>query len=52
MYSLVNTAKANGIDPFKYLCYLFEEMPNANTVDAVKKLLPWYRDSTEVLKVA
>lgn len=41
MYSLVNTAKANGIDPFKYLCHLFERMPYANTVNDIRSLCPW-----------
>lgn len=41
MYSLVNTAKANGIDPYKYLYHLFEKMPYATTIDEKRKLLPW-----------
>ena len=30
VYSMVETCQANGIDPFKYLVYLFEWMPNMN----------------------
>ncbi|MFD0957766.1 IS66 family transposase, partial [Virgibacillus alimentarius] len=42
-YSIVETAKENGLNPFHYLCYLFEELPNMDTTDKVKlnQLLPW-----------
>lgn len=46
MYSLVNTAKANGLDPYKYLYHLFEKMPYATTIDDVRKLLPWFMESS------
>jgi transposase len=43
IYSLVETAKENGLNPFVYLTYLFEQLPNINTKDpkAVDELLPW-----------
>ncbi|RFP13621.1 MULTISPECIES: transposase domain-containing protein [unclassified Duganella] len=41
MYSLVQTAKANGIDPFTYLRYVFATMPKLKTADEVESLLPW-----------
>ena len=28
VYSIVETAKENGLNPFSYLNYLFEELPN------------------------
>ena len=40
VYSIVETAKENGLVPFKYLEYLFEKMPNLDT-DAFDELLPW-----------
>ncbi|SER63258.1 Transposase [Gracilibacillus ureilyticus] len=42
-YSIVETAKENGLNPFHYLCYLFEKLPNMDTTDKVKlnQLLPW-----------
>lgn len=46
MYSLVNTAKANGINPYQYLYHLFEKMPYATTVDDVRELLPWFASNT------
>jgi len=43
IYSLVETAKENGLNPLTYLTYLFERLPNINTKDpdAVDELLPW-----------
>lgn len=41
MYSLVETAKANGIDPFAYLQYVIKTMPTLRTAAEVECLLPW-----------
>ncbi|MBK1630047.1 transposase [Thiohalocapsa halophila] len=40
LYSLVETAKANGLEPHAYLSYLFEHLPAAKTPEAVAALLP------------
>ncbi len=40
LYSLIETAKANGLEPYAYLRYLFEKLPKAETVDAIEALLP------------
>jgi transposase len=42
-YSLVETAKENGLHPRRYLEYLFEQLPNIRTEDrvALGDLLPW-----------
>ena len=42
-YSLVETAKENGLDPYLYLEYLFERLPNIPSDDrtAMDDLLPW-----------
>ena len=40
LYSLIETAKANGLEPYKYLRYLFEKLPFAMTEDDYRKLLP------------
>lgn len=40
LYSIVITAKANGLEPFAYLNNLFEKLPYAKTVDDYEKLLP------------
>lgn len=43
IYSIVETAKENGLNPFNYLSYLFEELPNMDTTDKEKlaQFLPW-----------
>jgi transposase len=43
IYSIVETAKENGLNPFHYLSYLFEKLPNLVTLDenALDLLLPW-----------
>jgi transposase len=41
MYSLVQTAIANGIEPYKYLCHVFERMPYMKNSRDVESLLPW-----------
>jgi transposase len=40
LYSLVETAKANGIDPFDYLNNVFTNFPQAQTENDFLKLLP------------
>lgn len=41
LYSLIETCKANRIDPFGYLVNLFRLLPRAQTVDDFEALLPW-----------
>lgn len=43
IYSIVETAKMNGLNPFYYLKYLFEELPNTKLTnpEALDYLLPW-----------
>ena len=40
LYSLIETAKANGLEPYAYLRYLFTELPKAETLEAIEALLP------------
>ena len=40
LYSLIKTAKANGLEPYAYLRYLFTELPKAETLEAIEALLP------------
>lgn len=45
IYSLVETAKANSLNPYLYLKHLFECMPqlsDATDSEALGKLAPWY----------
>jgi transposase len=46
LYSLIETAKANGIEPHAYLHHLFTHLPTATTVEAIEALLPWHVNTT------
>ena len=43
IYSLVETAKENGLNPYYYLHYLFEKLPNTDltNTESIDSLLPW-----------
>ncbi len=41
LYSLVESAKANGVEPHAYLAHLFTHLPSASTVEHFETLLPW-----------
>ncbi|MBU1161502.1 MAG: IS66 family transposase [Proteobacteria bacterium] len=43
-YSLVETAKANGLEPYNYLRYIFEKLPLTQTDQGYKNLLPQFVD--------
>jgi transposase len=51
-YSLVETAKANGLEPYNYLRYIFENLPLAQTDQDYKNLLPQYVDREAVSPTA
>ncbi len=40
IYSLIETAKANGLEPYAYLRFLFDRLPSAASEDALRALLP------------
>ena len=40
LYSLIETAKANGLDPYAYLRHVFTELPKAQSLAEVEALLP------------
>ncbi|MFA9462576.1 IS66 family transposase [Thiohalorhabdus methylotrophus] len=44
LYSLVETAKANGHEPYAYLRHLFKELPATDSAEAYEALLPWNLD--------
>ena len=46
LYSLIETAKINGLNPYDYLKMLFEEFPFVETDDQLKALLPQYHVSS------
>lgn len=41
LYSLVETAKANGVEPSIYLKEVFTKLPQSSCVEDIEALLPW-----------
>ena len=51
VYSMVETAKANGLDPLKYLMFLLENRPSAEMSDGELALLaPWSTEAMDYCK--
>jgi transposase len=54
IYSIVTTAKANGLKPREYLEWLLEEMPNTENVGdeaVLSRFLPWSDETPESCRV-
>jgi transposase len=49
IYSVIETAKENGLIPFEYLTWLFEKLPNMDKAEkaAIDVILPWSTDIPE-----
>ena len=41
IYSIIETAKANGLDAYGYLKFIIEQLPRAESVEQIESLLPW-----------
>ena len=41
LYSLIESAKANRVEPRAYLQYIFKELPLCQSVEDYEVLLPW-----------
>ena len=41
MYSLVETAKANGLEPYTWLRHVLAKIASASTADDYEALMPW-----------
>ncbi len=53
-YSMIETAKENGLNPYKYLKYLLEQLPqlpDPKDVRALDALLPWLQTLPSELHV-
>ena len=53
IYSIVETAKENQLNPLNYLTYLFEQLPliDHNDVEAIDQLLPWSKTIPEECRI-
>jgi len=49
MYSLIESAKANRIEPYQYLRFLFKNLPIASNSDVLRLLLPCYVSEQRIL---
>jgi len=54
IYSMVETAKANNLNPYYYLKYLFEQMPNIDisNQEELDKLMPWSESIPNKCKIS
>lgn len=50
LYSLIETAKAHGLNEYDYLKWVFAKLPAAETVEHFEALLPWNIDKVELVK--
>ncbi|SEQ99012.1 Transposase IS66 family protein, partial [Pseudomonas cuatrocienegasensis] len=41
IYSLIETAKANGQEPYAWLRHVLDRLPTASSVEDYEALLPW-----------
>ena len=48
LYSLIESAKANALNDYGYLKYVFAELPKAQHEEDIAKLLPWRVDRTVI----
>jgi len=48
-FSLIETAKANGLEPYAYLRHIFKKLPLAQTEQDLKVLLPQNIDSNSIV---
>ena len=49
IYSIIETAKENGLKPFEYLKHIFETLPNI-PADSYASLLPWSETIPDICK--
>ena len=49
LFSLIETAKANDVEPYLYLRYVFSNVPDGDDPGAFKQLLPWAIEKASLL---
>ena len=50
-YSLIETAKLNGLNPYAYLRWLFEKTPLLEEGQSIELLAPWNITPDEINKI-
>ena len=51
LYSLVETARANGLEPYAYLKKVMTELPAAKSLEDIERLLPYNQAETQRVAV-
>lgn len=51
MYSVIETAKANNLEPYQYLRTVLSKLPQANSLEGIEQLLPWKVELLDLPKV-
>jgi hypothetical protein len=49
LYSLVETAKANNVEPYLWLRHVLRSLPTATTVEHFEALLPWNLNAEQLI---
>jgi len=49
-FSLIETAKANALEPYAYLRYMFEKLPSIENEEDYRFLLPQYLDRNAICR--
>jgi len=52
LYSLIETAKANALEPYAYLVEVFTRLPAAQTEQDLQALLPWNQPESLAVRFA
>ena len=52
LYSRIETAKANGLEPDAYLRHVFTQLPRTTIIEEVEALLAWNIDSKTLRQAA
>lgn len=53
IYSIIETCKANGLEPYTYLTYLFEKLPNLDFKihpELLQQVMPWSEEVQNICK--
>lgn len=53
VYTIIETAKANGLNPYKYLCFIFKDLPGVQFgqhPEFLEDYLPWSPDAQETCR--
>jgi Transposase IS66 family/IS66 C-terminal element len=48
LYGLIETAKLNGLEPYRYVHHAFNESPKAQTLAGIERLLSWNVDKDAI----